>query len=137
MSGSIIHTHSSYATSWAANNRDIPCILTAMADEFGGPIPCGGFALIGGEEIGKEVVKTLTGHRSPAVILKNHGVFTIGETIKKALKAAVMCEDVAKTVHLAYQLGNPDLIEQQDIDKLYDRIHPRLRTEVRTPCLTL
>lgn len=118
---SVIHTHSPYASAWAANNREIPCVLTAMADEFGGPIPCGGFALIGGEEIGREVVKTLTGHRSPAVILKNHGVFTLGETIKKALKAAVMCEDVARTVHLAYQLGTPDRIAQQDIDKLYER----------------
>lgn len=119
--GGIVHTHSPYATAWAANAREIPCILTAMADEFGGPIPCGGFALIGGEEIGAEVVRVLRGHRSPAIILQNHGVFTVGPTPKAALKAAVMCEDVARTVFLAFQLGAVQLIAQEHIDKLYDR----------------
>jgi L-ribulose-5-phosphate 4-epimerase len=119
--GGIVHTHSPYATAWAANAREIPCVLTAMADEFGGPIPCGGFALIGGEEIGKEVVRVLKGHRSPAIILQNHGVFALGKTPRAALKAAVMCEDVARTVFLAYQLGDPRAIAPADIDKLYDR----------------
>ncbi len=84
----IVHTHSPYATAWAANAREIPCVLTAMADEFGGPIPCGGFALIGGEEIGHEVVRVLTGHRSPAIILKNHGVFALGKTRKKCSQSS-------------------------------------------------
>ena len=119
--GGIVHTHSPYATAWAANAREIPCVLTAMADEFGGPIPCGGFALIGGEEIGLEVVRVLTGHRSPAIILQNHGVFAIGKNAKDAVKAAVMCEDVARTVFLAMQLGDVKSIAQADIDKLYDR----------------
>jgi len=119
--GGIVHTHSPYATAWAAVGRDIPCILTAMADEFGGPIPCGGFALIGGDEIGREVVRVLTGHRSPAIILQNHGVFAIGKTPKEAVKAAVMCEDVARTVFLAHQLGQPLKIDPNDIDKLYER----------------
>lgn len=119
--GGIVHTHSRYATAWAAHGREIPCILTAMADEFGGPIPCGGFALIGGEEIGREVVRVLTGHRSPAVLLQNHGVFTIGPDPKAALKAAVMCEDVARTVFLARQLGDPISIERDDIDRLHER----------------
>ncbi|MBS3968255.1 MAG: L-ribulose-5-phosphate 4-epimerase [Truepera sp.] len=119
--GGIVHTHSPYATAWAAVGRDIPCILTAMADEFGGPIPCGGFALIGGEEIGREVVRVLTGHRSPAIILQNHGVFTIGKTPQDAVKAAVMCEDVARTVFLAHQLGQPLAIDPDAIDKLYQR----------------
>ncbi|BDP44171.1 L-ribulose-5-phosphate 4-epimerase (plasmid) [Deinococcus aetherius] len=119
--GGIVHTHSPYATAWAANAREIPCILTAMADEFGGPIPCGGFALIGGEEIGAEVVRVLRGHRSPAIILQNHGVFTVGKTPGAALKAAVMCEDVARTVFLAFQLGAVQLIAQEHIDRLYDR----------------
>ncbi|WP_027483261.1 L-ribulose-5-phosphate 4-epimerase [Deinococcus pimensis] len=119
--GGIVHTHSPYATAWAANAREIPCVLTAMADEFGGPIPCGEFALIGGEEIGAEVVRVLRGHRSPAIILKNHGVFTIGSTPRAALKAAVMCEDVARTVFLACQLGNVQRIAQEHIDRLYDR----------------
>ena len=119
--GGIVHTHSPYATAWAANAREIPCFLTAMADEFGGPIPCGNFALIGGEQIGAEVVRVLRGHRSPAIILQNHGVFTIGATPRAALKAAVMTEDVARTAFLAMQLGNPVPILQADIDSLYDR----------------
>ena len=119
--GGIVHTHSPYATAWAANAREIPCVLTAMADEFGGPIPCGDFALIGGEEIGLEVVRVLSGHRSPAIILQNHGVFAIGKNAKDAVKAAVMCEDVARTVFLAMQLGDAKPIAQADIDKLYDR----------------
>jgi L-ribulose-5-phosphate 4-epimerase len=119
--GGIAHTHSPYATAWAANARAIPCVLTAMADEFGGEIPCGGFALIGGEEIGHEVVRVLTGHRSPAIILQNHGVFAIGKNPKDALKAAVMCEDVARTVFLALQLGNVQTIRQADIDSLHHR----------------
>ena len=119
--GAIVHTHSAYATAWAANAREIPCVLTAMADEFGGAIPCGGFALIGGEEIGHEVVRVLTGHRSPAIILQNHGVFALGKNAKSAIKAAIMCEDVARTVFLAMQLGNVQPISQADIDKLHDR----------------
>lgn len=119
--GGIVHTHSPYATAWAALGRDIPCVLTAMADEFGGPIPCGGFALIGGEEIGREVVKVLRDHPSPAVLLQNHGVFTVGRTPKEALKAAVMCEDVARTVFLACQLGEPIALAPEDIAKLHHR----------------
>src|ERR1051325_10863839 len=99
--GGVAHTHSTYATAWAARGEAIPCVLTAMADEFGGEIPVGPFALIGGDDIGKGIVATLTGHRSPAVLMRNHGVFTIGRTAKAAVKAAVMCEDVARTVQLA------------------------------------
>jgi L-ribulose-5-phosphate 4-epimerase len=119
--GGIVHTHSPYATAWAAVGKEIPCFLTAMADEFGGPIPLGGFALIGGEEIGKEVVRVLTGHKSPAIIMQNHGVFTIGKTPKDAVKAAVMCEDVARTSFLAQQLGTPLPISPEDIAKLHQR----------------
>lgn len=122
--GGIVHTHSPYATAWAALGRDIPCILTAMSDEFGGPIPCGGFALIGGEEIGREVVRVLRegpNPNSPAVIMQNHGVFTVGPTPLAAVKAAVMCEDVARTVALAYQLGDPIPISKENIAKLYKR----------------
>jgi L-ribulose-5-phosphate 4-epimerase len=122
--GGIVHTHSPYATAWAAVGRDIPCVLTAMADEFGGPIPCGGFALIGGEEIGHEVVRVLRdglNPHSPAVIMQNHGVFAIGPTPQAAVKAAVMCEDVARTVFLACQLGTPIPISPEDITKLHYR----------------
>jgi L-ribulose-5-phosphate 4-epimerase len=119
--GGVVHTHSPYATAWAAVGREIPCVLTAMADEFGGPLPLGGFALIGGEEIGKEVVRVLSGHRSPAILMQNHGVFSIGKTPKEAVKAAIMCEDVARTVFFAQQLGQPLAIEPDDIDKLHER----------------
>ena len=115
----IVHTHSNYATAFAALGRPIPPVLTAIGDEFGGPVPCGGFALIGDEEIGKRVVESIG--RSPACLLKNHGIFTIGPTGEKALKAAVMVEDVAKTVWLALQLGQPDEIPPEDIEKLHDR----------------
>lgn len=115
----VVHTHSPYATAFAAVGKPIPVYLTAIADEFGGPIPCGGFALIGGEEIGKIVVETI-GH-SPAVLLKNHGVFTVGATAEKAVKAAVMVEDVARAVWLALQIGQPDEIDQASVTKLHDR----------------
>ncbi|GAB3133315.1 L-ribulose-5-phosphate 4-epimerase [Microbispora hainanensis] len=117
----VVHTHSTYASAWAARGEAIPCVLTAMADEFGGEIPVGPFALIGNDDIGKGIVATLTGHRSPAVLMQNHGVFTIGGSPKAAVKAAVMCEDVARTVHVSRQLGEPLPIAQGDIDRLYDR----------------
>lgn len=115
----VVHTHSNFATAFAAAGKSIPPILTAIADEFGGPIPCGGFALIGGEGIGKVVVESIG--KSPACLLKNHGVFTVGPTGEKALKAAVMVEDVAKTVYFAMQLGFPDEIAKRDIVRLHDR----------------
>ncbi len=115
----VVHTHSRYATAFAALGRSIPVYLTAHGDEFGGPIPCGGFALIGGEEIGKIVVDTIGDSR--AVLLKNHGVFTIGATPQDAVKAAVMVEDVACTVWLALQIGQPDEIPPEQVAKLYHR----------------
>ena len=119
--GGVAHTHSAYATAWAARGEAIPCVLTAMADEFGGEIPIAPFALIGDEEIGRAVVETLASHRSSAVLLRSHGVFTLGDTPRAAIKAAVMCEDVARTVHLARALGDPILLAREDIDALYDR----------------
>ena len=116
-----VHTHSTYAAAWAARGEEVPCVLTAMADEFGGPIPVGPFALIGDDSIGQGVVATLRGSRSPAVLMRNHGVFTIGPSAKAAVKAAVMTEDVARTVHLSRQLGEPIPIAQADIDSLYAR----------------
>jgi L-ribulose-5-phosphate 4-epimerase len=119
--GGVVHTHSTYATAWAARGEPVPCVLTAMADEFGAEIPIGPFALIGNDDIGKGIVATLRGHRSPAVLMQSHGVFTIGRNARAAVKAAVMCEDVARTVHIARQLGDPLTIAQSDVDKLYDR----------------
>ena len=119
--GGVVHTHSAYATAWAARGEAIPCVITAMADEFGGEIPVGPFALIGGDEIGRGVVATLAGHRSPAVLMRSPGVFTIGGTAKDAVKAAVMCEDAARTVHLARAYGSPPPLPPDQVDALHHR----------------
>jgi L-ribulose-5-phosphate 4-epimerase len=126
--GGVVHTHSPYATAFAAVGRPIPVVLTAIADEFGGPIPCGGFALIGGEQIGKIVVESIGD--SPAVLLKNHGIFTIGSSGEAALKAAVMVEDIARTVWLARQIGTPEEIPQELVDKLHHRYKTEYGQEV-------
>jgi L-ribulose-5-phosphate 4-epimerase len=119
--GGVVHTHSTYATAWASRGEPVPCVLTMMADEFGGEIPIGPFALIGDDSIGQGIVETLKHHRSRAVLMQNHGPFTVGRTAKAAVKAAVLCEEVARTVHIARQLGEPLPIPQADIDRLYDR----------------
>ena len=119
--GGVVHTHSTYAVAWAARGEEIPCVITAMADEFGGPIPIGPFAIIGDDSIGRGIVETLRGHRSRGVLMQNHGPFTIGSSAKDAVKAAVMLEDVARTVHIAKQAGPVIPIPQEAIDSLYNR----------------
>jgi L-ribulose-5-phosphate 4-epimerase len=119
----VVHTHSRYATAFAAVGRSIPVYLTAQADEFGGEIPCAGFALIGDEAIGAQVVETIG--RSPAVLLKNHGVFTVGPSAMAAVKAAVMTEDIAATVWAAIQIGQPDVLP----DDVVERLHHRYTTQ--------
>ena len=119
--GGVVHTHSTYATAWAARGEEIPCVLTMMADEFGGSVPVGPFATIGDDSIGRGIVQTLRGSRSPAVLMRNHGPFTIGVDARSALKAAVMLEEVAQTIHVARQLGEPAPIAPEAIDSLYDR----------------
>lgn len=119
--GGVVHTHSTYATAWAARGEEVPCVLTMMADEFGGPIPIGPFALIGDDSIGRGIVETLRDSRSRAVLMRNHGPFTIGRDAKDAVKAAVMVEEVARTVHISRQLGEPLPIAQDHIDSLYAR----------------
>ncbi|WP_347345014.1 L-ribulose-5-phosphate 4-epimerase [Microbacterium sp.] len=119
--GGVVHTHSTFAVAWAARGEEIPCVITAMADEFGGPVPIGPFAIIGDDSIGRGIVETLRGHRSRAVLMQNHGPFTIGVSAKDAVKAAVMVEDVARTVHYARQGGPTVAIPQEAVDRLYDR----------------
>lgn len=119
--GGVVHTHSTFAVAWAARGEEIPCVITAMADEFGGPIPIGPFAIIGDDSIGRGIVQTLHGHRSRAVLMQNHGPFTIGVNAKDAVKAAVMVEDVARTVHYAREAGPLVPIPQEAIDSLFDR----------------
>lgn len=119
--GGVVHTHSTYATAWAARGEPIPCVLTMMGDEFGGDVPVGPFALIGDDSIGRGIVETLRSSRSPAVLMQNHGPFTIGRDARAAVKAAVMVEEVARTVHIARQLGEPIPIPQAQIDHLHQR----------------
>jgi L-ribulose-5-phosphate 4-epimerase len=119
--GGVVHTHSTYATAWAARGESIPCVLTMMADEFGGAVPVGPFALIGDDSIGRGLVETLRGSRSPAVLMAGHGPFTVGKDGNAAVKAAVMVEEVARTVHIARQLGEPRALDPADIDSLYAR----------------
>lgn len=117
----VVHTHSPYATAWSARGEAIPCVLTMMADEFGGEIPVGPFAIIGDDSIGRGIVETLRGSRSSAVLMRNHGPFTVGRDARAAVKSAVLCEEVARTVHLARELGDLVPIEQHHIDSLYER----------------
>jgi len=119
--GGVVHTHSTYATAWAARAEPIPCVITGMADEFGGEIPIGPVAIIGDDSIGRGIVDTLTGHRSRAVLMQNHGPFTIGKDARDAVKAAVMVEDAARTIHIARQLGEPVALPADTIDALFDR----------------
>jgi L-ribulose-5-phosphate 4-epimerase len=115
----VVHTHSTFATAWAAVGRPIPPVLTAICDEFGGAIPVGAYAKIGGDEIGQEIIRSIGS--SPAILMKNHGVFTIGKTPEAAVKAAVMVEDVARTVFYAMQLGKPDEIPSQEVERAHRR----------------
>ena len=119
--GGVVHTHSPYATAWSARREPIPCVLTMIADEFGGDIPVGPFALIGDDSIGRGIVETLRGSRSPAVLMAQHGPFTVGPHARAAVQAAVMLEDVARTVHLARQLGPVQRLDPAAIDALHDR----------------
>jgi L-ribulose-5-phosphate 4-epimerase len=119
--GGVVHTHSTYATAWAARKEPIPCVLTMIADEFGGDIPVGPFALIGDDSVGRGIVDTLQGSRSRAVLMAGHGPFTVGRDARDAVKAAVMLEDVARTVHVSRQLGDPHPLEPDHVDALFDR----------------
>ena len=119
--GGVVHTHSTYATAFAALHRPIPCVLTMMGDEFGGEVPVGPFAIIGDDSIGRGIVETLRSSRSPAVLMANHGPFTVGKNAEAAVKAAVMVEEVARTVATAQLLGDPVPVAQDHIDALYQR----------------
>jgi L-ribulose-5-phosphate 4-epimerase len=115
----IVHTHSPFATAFAAVGRPIPPVLTAICDEFGGEIPLGRFSPIGDEAIGMEVVRSIG--TSPAILMQNHGVFTVGKSAKEAVKAAVMVEDAARTVYYAMQLGELIAIPDEMVARLHKR----------------
>jgi L-ribulose-5-phosphate 4-epimerase len=115
----VVHTHSPFATAFAAAGKSIPPVLTAISDEFGGPIPLGGYAKVGGDEIGRVLIESIGA--SPAILMKNHGVFTVGKTPEAAVKAAVMVEDVARTVFYALQLGPLDEIPAEEVARAHRR----------------
>ena len=123
----VIHTHSAYATSFAALGQSIPVYLTEHGDAFGIPIPCGGYAKIGGIEVGQEAVRVLRSInlQCPAVLMQNHGVFAVGEQPMGALKAAAVVEDIAKAVHLAMVKGRPIPIPPAEAQRLYDVYHTK------------
>ncbi len=122
----MVHTHSNYATAFAAVGKPIPACLTAIADEFGGPIACSDYAQIGGKKVGEEILRCIGD--SPAVLIRQHGVFTVGKTVEKAVKAAVMVEDAARTVWLAMQIGEVQPLSDQEILANYDRYQHRYGT---------
>jgi L-ribulose-5-phosphate 4-epimerase len=119
--GGVIHTHSNFATAWAAAGRPIPCALTAMADEFGGEVPWAPYADNEGDHIGDAILAHRT--RAPGILLANHGVFAFDATARAALKAAVMIEDAAKTMWLASRLGSPRPLPPDEIEKWWTRYH--------------
>lgn len=131
---SIVHTHSTFATAWAATGQDIPYSLAAVADEFGGPVPCAGYAHIGTEQIGEQVMRFID--QCPAVLLRKHGVFTVGASIEKALKAAVMVEDVARTLAYATMIGDISSLPQSEIDANHDRYINRYGTATASTGVT-
>ena len=89
----IVHTHSPYATAFAAAEKPIPVIFSETAEEFGGEIPLSEFVLVGDQAIGEQVVKF--GSKTKAVLLRKHGVFTIGATPEKAVDLAILAENSA------------------------------------------
>jgi L-ribulose-5-phosphate 4-epimerase len=119
----VTHTHSNYATAFAAvAGRSAP---RRIADEFGA-IPCAPYVRIGDQDIGETIVRHIG--TSVAILMKQHGVFTIGATVKKALKAAVMVEDIARTVWLALQIGQVEELPAEEIAANYDRYQHRYGT---------
>ena len=112
--GGVVHTHSTFATAFSAVGMPLLPYLLTMCDEFGGPVPCTDFA-IASEEIGRAVVNAIG--NSSAVLLKQHGVFTIGSSPEEALRAAVMVEDLARKTYFALQLGQPEVIPPEKVDQ--------------------
>jgi len=113
----IVHTHSPYATSFAVLGQPIPACLTASA-MVGGEVPLGAYAPIGGEAIGQEIVNKIG--RARAIIMQNHGVFTIGNSAQQATKMAVEVEEIAKITHLAMLRGQPVVLSPSQVDYMVD-----------------
>jgi L-ribulose-5-phosphate 4-epimerase len=109
----IAHTHSPYASSFAVLGQPIPACLTTCG-MLGGQVPLGGYAPIGGEDIGQEIIDKIG--RALAIVMQNHGVFTIGSSPQQATRVAVEVEDIAKITHLAMLRGQPIMLTDDQID---------------------
>lgn len=116
----VTHTHSTYASVFAVLGRPIPAALTATG-MLGGEIPLGDYVPIGGKEIGEEVVKKIGDNL--AIIMQNHGVFTIGNSASQAAKMAVEVENIAKIMYFALLMGTPNLLSQERIDHVANIYH--------------
>ena len=111
-------------------------MITAMADEFGGPIPVGPFAIIGDDSIGRGIVETLTGHRSRAVLMQNHGPFTIGATARTRSRPRSWSR-MSRAPCTSPQQAGPLVPHSAGGDRLALQPLPeRLRTDHRRPPVT-
>ena len=111
----IIHTHAPYACSFAILQKEIPCCSTTLANEVGGSVPVAPYTSVACGLIGPAVVEVI-GDKN-ACLLANHGVISVGESVKHALTAAVMLEDGAKVYHLAQCMGDPVPLSKTEIEK--------------------
>ena len=129
--GGIVHTHSTYATAFAQSGREITPYGTTHADAFYGAVPCS--RELSDEEIaeeyewntGKVIAEIVTDADAiPAILVKNHGVFTWGSTPEKAVENAVTLEEVAKMATITESLNRATpRIKQTLLDKHYLRKH--------------
>jgi L-ribulose-5-phosphate 4-epimerase len=110
----IVHTHSPYACIFAVLGRQIPAVMTSAA-LLGGEIPVGGYAAVGGEDIGSEIIRKIG--KCSAIIMQNHGVYTIAPTVWQATVDAVEVEDLAKIAHYATLHGNPIVLTPEQIEE--------------------
>ncbi|MBI9045035.1 MAG: class II aldolase/adducin family protein [Anaerolineaceae bacterium] len=116
----IVHTHSPYACIFAVLGRSIPAVMTSAA-LLGGEIPTGGYAAVGGKEIGSEIIRKIG--KSSAITMQNHGVYTIGHTVWQATINAVEVEDLAKIAHFAMLHGDPIKLSNEQVEEFQNIYH--------------
>jgi L-ribulose-5-phosphate 4-epimerase len=130
--GSIVHTHSEWATSWAQACRDIPCLGTTHADHFHGPVPCtrlltpeeirGRYELETGRVI-QERFSSINPDEVPGVLVAEHGPFTWGKTVPDAVRHAIILEEIAKIAFRTVLLGKDSPVQPGILEKHYSRKH--------------
>lgn len=111
----VIHTHQVYATAVGLIANELPAVVTTLPNATLGAVKVAPYSSAASLEMGILTVENIGDKR--AVILKHHGVITVGETLKKALYAAVYMEDAAKTYLVAKTVGNPALLTQEQVDQ--------------------